>query len=76
MTRTATCTKERDSAGNTVARTYGAKNELLTETHYLVPDPDGAGSSQPATPLTTRYAYDGENHLRYVVSAEGLRHPI
>jgi YD repeat-containing protein len=65
-------TKERDSAGNTVARTYGSKNELLTETRYLVADPDGPGSGQPTTPLTTRYAYDGENHLRYVVSAEGF----
>jgi YD repeat-containing protein len=64
-------TLERDGAGNTIRRTYGSKNELLTETRYLVPDPDGAGSGQPSTPLTTRYAYDGENHLRYVVSAEG-----
>ena len=63
---------ERDSAGNTVSRTYGAKNELLTETRYLVPDPDGAGAGQPGTPVTTRYAYDSENHLRYVVSAEGF----
>ncbi|HEV2817243.1 MAG TPA: LysM peptidoglycan-binding domain-containing protein, partial [Allosphingosinicella sp.] len=64
--------RERDSAGNTVARTYSARNELLTETRYLVPDPDGAGASQPTTPLTTRYAYDSESHLRYVVSAEGF----
>jgi YD repeat-containing protein len=63
---------ERDSAGNSVSRTYGAKNELLTETRYLVPDPDGYGSGQPGTPVTTRYAYDSENHLRYVVSAEGF----
>ena len=27
-------TSERDSAGNTVTRTYGGKNELLTETSY------------------------------------------
>ena len=63
---------ERDSAGNTVTRTYGAKNELLTETKYLVADPDGAGPQQPETPLTTRYAYDSRNHLRYVISAEGF----
>jgi len=65
-------TRERDSAGNTVARTYSAKNELLTETRYLVPDPDGSGSGQPGTAVTTRYAYDSESHLRYVVSAEGF----
>jgi YD repeat-containing protein len=64
-------TLERDSAGNTVARTYGSRNELLTETRYLVPDPDGAGSGQPSGSITSRFAYDSENHLRYTVSAEG-----
>jgi YD repeat-containing protein len=61
----------RDSFGNTVTRTYNANNQLLTETRYLVPDPDGAGAGQPSVPLTTRYAYDGENHLRFVISAQG-----
>jgi YD repeat-containing protein len=66
-------TFERDRAGNTITRKYSnPKNELLTETRYLVPDPDGNGSGQPATPLTSRYAYDGESHLRFMVSAEGM----
>ena len=73
---TATSSCERDSAGNTITRTYSAKNELLTETRYLVADPDGAGAGQPATPVTTRYAYDGRGHLRYVGQRRGLRHPI
>ncbi len=63
-------TLDRDAAGNTVTRTYGSKNELLTETAFAVPDPDGAGAGQPASPLTTRYVYNA-NHLRFVVSAEG-----
>ncbi len=62
---------ERDVAGNTITRAYDAKNELLAETSYLVPDPDGAGAGQPASPLTTRYVYNAANHLRFVVSAEG-----
>ncbi len=62
---------DRDAAGNTVTRTYGPKNQLLTETAYVVPDPDGAGAGQPGTLLTTRYVYDANNHLRFVVSAEG-----
>jgi len=61
----------RDAAGDTVTRTYGTKNELLTETHWLVADPDGAGAGAPQQPATTRYAYDAENHLRFIVSAEG-----
>src|SRR5262249_12686557 len=62
---------ERDAAGNTVTRVFGAKNELLAETTYLVPDPDGAGTLQPGTPLTARFAYDVEDHLRFAVSADG-----
>ncbi|HEY5723948.1 MAG TPA: LysM peptidoglycan-binding domain-containing protein [Allosphingosinicella sp.] len=62
----------RDASGNTVERTYDlATNALLTETTYLVADPDGAGTRPAAVPLTTRYTYDSEDHLRYVVSAEG-----
>jgi len=69
-------TLTRDSEGNTVTRTYSDTNatnpnQLLTETLYRIPDPDGSGSQLPGTPLTTRYVYDGENHLRFVISAEG-----
>ena len=60
-----------DSAGNTVTRTYGSNNQLLTETHYLVPDPDGTGSQQPGQPITTRFAYDANNDLVYIVAPEG-----
>jgi YD repeat-containing protein len=64
-------TLERDAAGNTITRVFGANNALLAETSYVVPDPDGAGAGQPATPLTTRYAYDSLGHLRFVISTEG-----
>jgi len=64
-------TLTRDAAGNTITRTYSAGNQLLTETTYRVPDPDGAGSGQPSAPLTTRYAYDSEDLLRFIVSADG-----
>jgi YD repeat-containing protein len=61
----------RDGAGNTVTRTYGSRNELLTETHWLGADPDGAGAAPATLPATKRYAYDPENHLRFTISAEG-----
>jgi YD repeat-containing protein len=61
----------RDALGNTISRVFSSTNQLQNETVYVVPDPDGAGSGQPTTPLTTRYAYDSENHLRFVISAEG-----
>ena len=56
---------ETDSFGNTVTRSYGAKNELLRETRW------GSHAAAADTLLTTRYAYDSENHLRYVVTPKG-----
>jgi YD repeat-containing protein len=64
-------TSTRDSLGNTVTRTYTASNQLETETSYLVRDPDGAGSGAPASPLVKRFIYDGEQHLRFAISADG-----
>jgi len=61
----------RDSLGNTVTWTYNLNNKVLSETRYVVPDPDGAGSAQPSEPLTTRYVYDIFNNLRFVISADG-----
>jgi YD repeat-containing protein len=43
---------EQDAAGNTLTRTYSATNQILTETVYLIPDPDGAGPAEPAEPFT------------------------
>jgi YD repeat-containing protein len=59
-----------DAMGNTVKRTFGARNELLSESLYLVPDADAAGTPAPATPLTTQYVYDSERHRRFVVSPQ------
>ncbi|RIX79080.1 putative adhesin [Acidovorax cavernicola] len=66
-------TLQRDAAGNTITRTFDARNQLLTETVYLTPDPDGAGAGLASQPLTARYVYDstGKNQLRFVLSAEG-----
>ncbi len=64
-------TEVRDAGGNTVRRSYNAQNQLSTETVYLTPDPDGAGAGQPGNGLTTRYLYDNEQHLRFIISAEG-----
>jgi YD repeat-containing protein len=56
---------ETDRLGNTVSRTDGAKNELLTEWRY------GSYIYSSAAQLSTRYAYDSEGHLRYRVGADG-----
>jgi len=62
-----------DAAGNTVTRTFDANKQLATETAWVVPDPDGIGAGQPATPMTTRYVYDAASghQLRFVLTPEG-----
>ena len=66
-------TLQRDALGNTVKRVFDAQNRLLSETAYLVADPDGAGPGLPSVPQTTRYVYDAANKglLRFVISPEG-----
>lgn len=57
---------------NVTRWTYGSSNEVLTEQRFTVPDPDGAGATGTASnPLVTRYVYDVEVHLRFVISGEG-----
>lgn len=62
---------ERDAIGNTTRRTFGALNQMLSETRHRVPDPDGAGPQGAGDRATTRYVYDANARLRFVVSAEG-----
>jgi len=57
---------ETDRLGNTVWRSYGTKNELLTETRR------GSDSAAADAFHVTRYVYDAEGHLRYVVSPRGM----
>ena len=64
-------TLERDALGNTVTRTFSTGNQMLTETRYRIADPDGAGAQTASDPLTTRFAYDGNSRVRFVVSAVG-----
>lgn len=64
---------QRDHAGNTVRKAYDARNQLIAETAYLQPDPDGGGTGQPAQPLTSRFVYEGGSRalLRFSITAEG-----
>lgn len=66
-------TTQRDSAGNTVIRTYDSRNQLLTETYFAVADGDGDGPAQPSASMTTRFVYDtaGRNQLRFSITAQG-----
>lgn len=64
-------TRERDALGNTVTRTYDERNQILTETHYGAPDPDGGGDQGAVEPAVTHFVYDPEARLRFTISAEG-----
>jgi YD repeat-containing protein len=59
-------TLERDPLGNSIERTYDARNQVVTETRYQLLSDGAKRDSQ-----TTRYVYDTQSRLRYVVSAEG-----
>ena len=56
---------QHDRLGNVVTRSYDSKNQLIAETR------SGSDSSSADAQHTTRYVYDSENHLRYVVGAAG-----
>ena len=62
-------TFKRDADGNTTVRTYDSKNQILTETTYLASSVDPTG--QPTLPVTTRYVYDTQERLRFIVTPEG-----
>ncbi|AKH37545.1 MULTISPECIES: DUF6531 domain-containing protein [Nitrosomonas] len=64
-------TFERDALGDTITCTFSTLNQMLTETRYRTVDPDGAGPQSAGDPFTTRYVYDANSRLRFVVSAEG-----
>ncbi len=58
-------TKITDPNGNTIKSWYDANNNLTRTRTY------GSNNSSANAAQYTRYAYDGENHLRYTISAEG-----
>ena len=62
-------TWEWDGLGNAISRTWSASNQLLTLTRYTGVDPDRAGAGLPTGGMTTRYIYDAQNRLRFVVDA-------
>ena len=69
-------TLERDARGNTVTRTFSASNKLLNEICYSVPATWNAATSSWTEPPAsaaqiTRYAYDGNQRLRFVIDATG-----
>ncbi|MBD9437279.1 putative Ig domain-containing protein [Pseudoxanthomonas sp. PXM03] len=64
-------TWEWDAAGNAISRTWSASNQLLSLTQYTGVDPDRTGASLPTGGLTTRYIYDVQDRLRFVVDALG-----
>ena len=60
----------RDAAGNDVRRIY-ADRLMITESLYSVGDPDGTGPLTASAPLTTRYVYNTDRQLRFIVTPEG-----
>ena len=61
------CIRIDDPSGGVTRRSYDSEHRLLSETHYQTFD----GDHQPQTPLTTRFVYDEQGHLRFEITAEG-----
>ncbi|MBU6267876.1 MAG: hypothetical protein KGN34_10070, partial [Sphingomonadales bacterium] len=55
----------------TIVRNAYVDNLLVRSASYVSLDSDGPGAGEPADAQTTRYVYDGERHLRFVVSGAG-----
>ncbi|MFA7601470.1 MAG: LysM peptidoglycan-binding domain-containing protein [Novosphingobium sp.] len=61
-----------DGAKASVFFAYGASNELLTRTRFTGLDANGlADGGAPTGGMVTRYVYDSELHLRFIVTPEG-----
>jgi YD repeat-containing protein len=56
---------------NAIHRTWSDTNQLLSLTQYTGIDPDGLGSELPTGGMTTRYVYDNQDRLRFVIDALG-----
>lgn len=68
---------ERDAAGNTVKRVFSAANQVLNEIRFSEPATWNAATStwtepSSATGEVTRFSYDADNRLRFVLSPLGV----
>ncbi|BAV96900.1 putative Ig domain-containing protein [Lysobacter enzymogenes] len=60
------------ASATAIQRTWTANNQLATETVYTGLDADRELAAQaPSGGLTTSYAYDAQDRLRFIVSADG-----
>lgn len=64
---------EQDGEGNYARYEYNSKNLLIAEKHYTHSDIDTSDNILPADvdAQVTRYYYDAQNRLRFVVDAKG-----
>ena len=61
------CIRIDEPSGGVTRRSYDKEHRLLSETRYQTFD----GDHQPQTPLTTRFVYDAQGHLRFEITADG-----
>lgn len=61
------CVRVESPTGEVVLRTYDSEHRLLSETRYQAFD----DTHQPTKPVTSRYIYDEQGHLRFEITADG-----
>ena len=62
------CIRVESPTGEVTLRTYDNEHRILSETHYQTFD----GNHHPASPQTSHYVYDEQDHLRYEVTPNGV----
>lgn len=62
--------ERRDQLGNTVQRTYDSDDRLLTETIFTVAAGQNFTGAAASGALTTRYVYDANRHLSFVIAPD------
>ncbi|USQ13731.1 LysM peptidoglycan-binding domain-containing protein [Legionella lytica] len=61
------CIYIQEPNGHITQRSFDAEHHLLLETTYQAFD----GNHHPIKPKTTRYTYDAQGHLRFIIAADG-----
>ncbi|MFJ1268653.1 pesticin C-terminus-like muramidase [Legionella lytica] len=61
------CIYIQEPNGHITQRSFDAEHHLLLETSYPAFD----GDQHPIKPKTTRYTYDAQGHLRFIIAADG-----
>lgn len=62
---------QQDAQGNRIERKFNENNQLIVETLFVNPDPDGAGVQTASEPQHSHFVFDTNERLRFSLSPQG-----